>query len=84
MTDFLKSTPNGNEGTLPALLSQEQLAKWLSCTTRNIENLRKNQGLPSFKVGHLVRFELESVRAWLAEKRVIFTPSTSSQPKEGT
>lgn len=82
-TDFSTPTLTDNLDGLPVLLNQEQVAEWLSCTTRNVENLRKNQGLPSIKIGHLVRFELDSVRAWLAKKQVIFTPSATSQPEKG-
>lgn len=57
-----------NEPTQPhaeGLLTVEGLAAALHCTVRHIDNLRR-QGLPSIRVGRLVRFELRQVLDFLA------------------
>jgi excisionase family DNA binding protein len=49
------------------VLTTQELAEHLKCSTKTIERLRV-QGLPHFKVGDSPRFELAAVLAWLKER----------------
>ena len=42
-----------------------QLAKMLGVSERTIDLWRSTEGLPSFQVGHVIRFEVEAVLAWV-------------------
>lgn len=46
------------------LLTSSQLARFLGCSERHIFNLRK-RGMPAYRVGEIVRFDLNQVRQWL-------------------
>ena len=59
----------GLGGILPSgLWDSVQLAAYLSCSERHIFNLRR-RGLPSYRVGDIVRFDIGEVTAWLNSKR---------------
>lgn len=51
----------------PHLWTTSDLARFLVCSERNIFFLR-NKGLPSVRVGGLVRFDPQAVREWLARQ----------------
>ncbi len=46
------------------LLTSSQLARFLGCSERHVFNLRK-RGMPAYRVGEIVRFDLNQVRQWL-------------------
>lgn len=48
----------------PRLWTVTELARFMRCSTRHVSNLR-NAGLPSIKIGHLVRFHPRAVAEWL-------------------
>ncbi len=74
-----------NEPTQPhaeGLLTIEGLAAALHCTVRHIDNLRR-QGLPSIRVGRLVRFELRQVLDFLAKHGGTRPSEATSTAQEG-
>ncbi|MEX2169673.1 MAG: helix-turn-helix domain-containing protein [Pirellulales bacterium] len=50
------------------LLSPRDTAKALSISTRTLWSLTAAGQIPHLKVGRLVRYRPESVRAWLADR----------------
>lgn len=46
------------------LLTSCQLARFLGCSERHIFNQRK-RGMPAYRIGEIVRFDLDQVRQWL-------------------
>jgi excisionase family DNA binding protein len=54
-----------------ALMTTQELAKFLCCSRRHIDRLRK-MGLPDIKVGELVRFSEKEVLDWLEFQRQDF------------
>jgi hypothetical protein len=55
-----------NDNAGPALVDKQAVAQLLSCSPTHVDHLRK-LGLPSKKVGNLVRFEPAKVLAWLRD-----------------
>jgi excisionase family DNA binding protein len=51
-------------GKTSRLLTSDQVARFLGCTPRHIFNLRK-RGLPAYRIGKIVRFDIEQVKCWL-------------------
>jgi excisionase family DNA binding protein len=52
------------------LLNVEQLAEALGMSKRWIYEQVENHGLPAYKLGRSLAFELPAVRAWLAKRRI--------------
>jgi excisionase family DNA binding protein len=46
------------------LLTSNQVAHFLGCTPRHIFNLRQ-RGMPAYRIGKIVRFDIEQVKRWL-------------------
>lgn len=64
----LKPT-NGNASVASGgLLTIADVAEWLAISDRQVHKLTRNEGLPCLKIGRLVRYDADSVRAWLAEQ----------------
>lgn len=59
-------TPAFEQEHQPRLWTTHEVARFLGCSSRQIPRLRK-EGLPSVRVGGLVRFVPSSVMAWLSE-----------------
>lgn len=57
-TNGLQPDPQGG------LWTSSQLARFLGCSERHVFNLRK-RGMPAFRIGDMVRFEIEKVRGWI-------------------
>ena len=55
-----------NDNAGPALVDKQAVAQLLSCSPTHVDHLRK-LGLPSKKVGNLVRFEPAKVLAWFRD-----------------
>lgn len=54
-----------NEIVSPSVLTQEQLSALLQISPRTLEEWRQRHvGPPYLKLGHLVRYEMDSVVAW--------------------
>jgi excisionase family DNA binding protein len=49
-----------------AILTKKQLADYLKVTERTIDRLRE-EGLPCFNVGKVIRFDRDEVLKWLKE-----------------
>lgn len=57
---------NRNEKSLPMLLNQEDAAKFLDCSPRNLEALRHRGGGPRFvKLGRRVRYRVCDLLDWI-------------------
>lgn len=52
------------------MLTIEQLAEWLGITVRHVRRLVAERRIPYYKVGRLVRFDSEEIKAWLGTRRV--------------
>jgi excisionase family DNA binding protein len=62
-TDTTTSNATGQEHP-GSLLTSSQLARFLGCSDRHVFNLRK-RGMPAYRIGEIVRFDLDQVRRWL-------------------
>ena len=51
-----------------ALWTPDDIAAFLRCTVRHVQNLQKS-GLPYFHIGRLVRFDPDEVREFLKNNR---------------
>jgi excisionase family DNA binding protein len=52
------------------LLDAQQLADALGMTRRWVYSQVDENGLPAYKLGRSLAFEISAVRAWLAQRRV--------------
>ena len=52
------------------LIDKRGVAEMLGCSVRQVDSLREKEGLPFVKVGNLVKFIPEHVRAWILAKEV--------------
>jgi excisionase family DNA binding protein len=52
------------------LLTAEELAEAMGFTRRQVYELVEQSGLPAYKLGRSLRFELSAVRGWLARRRI--------------
>lgn len=59
-----------SEKLLLNLTNKRGVAKMLHCSVRQIDFLRKHEGLPSVKVGNLVRFDPCSIEQWVKDREV--------------
>jgi excisionase family DNA binding protein len=62
-------------GTLPQLLTIDQLAERLGVTVRHVRRLVAEKRVPYLKVGKFVRFDPAEVGEWLDGNR--FTPRST-------
>jgi len=64
------------------LLSAQQLADVLGMTRRWVYSAVEEDGLPAYKLGRSLAFELSAVRGWLAGRRVGEWPQSSGGREE--
>ena len=57
-------------GTLPQLLTIDQLAERLGVSTRHVRRLVAERRVPYLKVGKFVRFDPSEIAEWLDWTRV--------------
>ncbi len=57
-------------GELPRLVSIEQIAEHLGVSVRHVRRLVFERRIPYVKWGHLVRFDIDEVIAWVTSSRV--------------
>lgn len=70
-TPPLSATARGDRpGQLPRLVSIEAVAEHLGVSVRHVRRLVYERRIPYVKWGHLVRFDVDDVNAWVAESRV--------------
>ena len=55
--------------TIPQLLTIDQLAERLGITVRHVRRLVADRRVPYIKVGRLVRFDPNAIKAWLDAAR---------------
>ena len=67
--DSLKGVLLVASGTLPRLLTVEEAAEFLGLSRNNLYIAAREGRIPSFKVGSLVRFDLDELRSWLDANR---------------
>jgi excisionase family DNA binding protein len=58
-----------SSGTLPRLLTLQEAAAFLGIGRNTLYLAAREGRIPSFKVGSLVRFDLDELRAWLESNR---------------
>jgi predicted DNA-binding transcriptional regulator AlpA len=63
------SPSNLKSGNFEALLTKEQLRDITGLDIQMIDKCRKVWGMPSYKIGELVRFRLSEVNEWLSQRR---------------
>lgn len=64
--EIIKKPAETIEQNYPEIMTIAQVSQYLGCSERNCHTLVKNGTLPSFLLGNLRRFRLESVRETLA------------------
>ena len=68
--EILKKSLKTAEMQYPEIMTVEQVAEYLGCSERHCHTLVKSGVLPSFRIGNLRRYRLESVRAVLAQLEI--------------
>ena len=66
----LKAHPARPHGALPRLVAINELAQQLGMSVRNIRRLVSERSIPHYKLGRLVRFDVDEVVAWLGASHV--------------
>jgi excisionase family DNA binding protein len=62
--------PTRPRGELPCLVAIEQIAVHLDVSVRHVRRLVFERRIPYVKWGHLIRFDIDEVSAWVASSRV--------------
>lgn len=79
-TTPLPSTPRrARDGELPRLVSIEAVAEHLGVSVRHVRRLVYERRIPYVKWGHLLRFDVEDVNAWVAGSRIAALDPSDSQ-----
>ena len=45
-------------------LDVKQLADYFQCSERTIHTLKEKNGMPFFRIGRQIRFDLDEIKAW--------------------
>jgi excisionase family DNA binding protein len=61
--------PRAVDGEHPGLLTVQDLARRLGMSRRWIHERTRLRQIPHYRLGRALRFDLEEVRAWLAQYR---------------
>lgn len=48
------------------LLTTQEVADFLDCSTKHVSRLTREQGLPCIRLGHLLRYRQEDIEAFLS------------------
>ena len=79
-TPPLPSMPQpARAGQLPRLVSIEAVAEHLGVSVRHVRRLVYERRIPYVKWGHLVRFDVDDVNAWVAGSRIAVVDLSDSQ-----
>lgn len=79
-TTPLPSTPRrAHAGQLPRLVSIEAVAEHLGVSVRHVRRLVYERRIPYVKWGHLLRFDVDDVNAWVAGSRIAALDPPDSQ-----
>lgn len=54
---------------MPNLIGKKEVAEMLDCSVRQVDYLRKEDGLPFLQIGVCVKFRPEDIDRWI-EKRI--------------
>jgi excisionase family DNA binding protein len=60
---------SGQQSERRGLVDVAGLAHYLGITVRHVRRLVNERRVPFHKIGHLVRFDLDAIDAWLADHR---------------
>jgi excisionase family DNA binding protein len=66
----LKPHSARHPGALPRLVGIDELAQQLGMSVRNVRRLVSERRIPHYKLGRLVRFDVDEVVAWLGASHV--------------
>jgi excisionase family DNA binding protein len=66
-------------GQLPQLVPIEAVAEHLGVSVRHVRRLVYERRIPYVKWGHLLRFDLDEVNAWVAGSRIAAVDPSDSQ-----
>ena len=61
------------------LLTTQEVANYLDCSTKHVSRLTRDQGLPCIRLGHLLRYRQEDLEEFLISSR---EGSSSPPPQE--
>lgn len=79
-TTPLPSTPRrAPAGQLPQLVSIEAVAEHVGVPVRHVRRLVYERRIPYVKWGHLLRFDVDDVNAWVAGSRIAALDPPDSQ-----
>lgn len=53
---------------MPNLIGKKEVAEMLDCSVRQVDYLRKEDGLPFVQIGVCVKFRPEAVTAWILKR----------------
>jgi excisionase family DNA binding protein len=67
--DFKKGQNDKQSWLFDNLIDRKKLAQELRVSESFISKLKAQEGLPSIKIGRLVRYRLDEVESWLNERR---------------
>ena len=51
------------------MLTSEQMARWLSCQKRGIDNMTARGVLPAYRIGRIIRYDQREIRQRLQQFR---------------
>ena len=51
------------------LVNKSAIADVLNCSTRQVDYLRENYGLPWIRLGEVIRFDMDDVLTWLESQK---------------
>lgn len=57
------------EPSIERMVGREQLSEILGMSLETIDRLKKNSGLPYYKIGRFTKFRISEVERWLKERR---------------
>ena len=67
----MKQTKETTGPKLRVLWTRKDVAKMLGCSLRMVDLLREKEGLPSLKIGALVRIDEEQFLKWLESRKTV-------------
>ena len=72
--------PRSSSGSeLPTLITIAAVAEYLGVSVRDVRRLVFERRIPYVKWGHLLRFDIDDINAWLADLRVPAADDSSAR-----
>lgn len=78
-TPLPSTARRAHAGELPRLVSIEAVAEHLGVSVRHVRRLVYERRIPYVKWGHLLRFDVDDVNAWVASSRIAALDPSDSQ-----